>query len=178
MNTQEIIEACRVATNNFEKFDYTTLIHYEGNENPNKQSKSVMFNGNIFTVTRQRNNIEIYDETNKKFVSDFKIQSSIDYNKEPSMLYYDSSKRITDFDSTKESYTGDNIPNQEFYETPANKAQRLGVPLIPKTPQNTLTTTESRIIAICGECGLEIRENASYSCTNANCPAIKPYIIS
>lgn len=52
-------------------------------------------------------------------------------------------------------------------ETPAGKAQRLGVPLIPEIkpyPKNNDT------VAVCGKCGLEIKHIMCYSCPNADCP--------
>ena len=55
-------------------------------------------------------------------------------------------------------------------ETPAEKARRLGVPLIPKidkpSPYNINHT-----VSVCGECSLEIKRMMGYVCPKSNCPS-------
>lgn len=52
-------------------------------------------------------------------------------------------------------------------ETPAEKARRIGVPLIePIKPYPGTNAT----IAVCGKCGLEIKQVMGYCCPNADCP--------
>lgn len=54
-------------------------------------------------------------------------------------------------------------------ETPEQKANRLGVPLIPK--KTPIPIRESNpVISVCGECGHEIRALEHYSCPQGNCP--------
>lgn len=52
-------------------------------------------------------------------------------------------------------------------ETPEEKVKRLGVPLIPTIkpyPKN------DDVVAVCGKCGIELRNVMCYSCPNADCP--------
>jgi hypothetical protein len=53
-------------------------------------------------------------------------------------------------------------------ETPKQKADRIGVPLIPRRPPATIPHPNP-IIAIC-ECGHEIRSKEHRSCPQSNCP--------
>lgn len=54
-------------------------------------------------------------------------------------------------------------------ETPEEKAQRKGVPLIPKRLPVKSMRSDS-VVAICGECGLEITMSMGYCCSRSNCP--------
>lgn len=54
-------------------------------------------------------------------------------------------------------------------ETPEEKAKRLGVTLIPKYPMSPMPRNDG-VIAICGECGLELQRVMGYCCPRANCP--------
>lgn len=54
-------------------------------------------------------------------------------------------------------------------ETPAQKANRLGVPLIPKKAP-PMPHNPNPAIAVCGECGHEVRQTEWYSCPLGNCP--------
>ena len=55
-------------------------------------------------------------------------------------------------------------------ETPEEKAERLGVMLIPKREPQPIAP--NGIIAVCGECGLEIYQIMGYVCPRGrNCPA-------
>lgn len=51
-------------------------------------------------------------------------------------------------------------------ETLAEKAERLGVPVIPATPAPTFNDT----VAVCGKCGLELKGVMSYACGHYDCP--------
>ena len=64
-------------------------------------------------------------------------------------------------------------------ETPEEKARRKGVPLIPKRAPVKPMRSDSTI-AICGECGLEIKMVMGYCCSRANCPTGlgSPYSLS
>lgn len=54
-------------------------------------------------------------------------------------------------------------------ETPEERARRLGVPLIPKIKKPMIPNTEG-VIAVCGECGLNLRSVMMYVCTRTACP--------
>lgn len=54
-------------------------------------------------------------------------------------------------------------------KTPEEIARDIGVPVIPKLPPDRKWDTNPAI-AVCGECGMVIRENSSYSCGNMRCP--------
>lgn len=54
-------------------------------------------------------------------------------------------------------------------ETTEDKARRIGVPLIPRLPPDRRYETNP-VVSVCGECGMEIRLNSSYSCGNTRCP--------
>jgi hypothetical protein len=54
-------------------------------------------------------------------------------------------------------------------ETPAQKANRLGVPLIPKKAP-PMPFSPNPVISVCGECGHEVRTLEYYSCPLGNCP--------
>lgn len=53
-----------------------------------------------------------------------------------------------------------------------DKAKRLGVPIIKKLPdkEDYSPSTPNPIVAVCGECGLEIYEVMGYVCSNVRCP--------
>ena len=44
------------------------------------------------------------------------------------------------------------------------------VPIIPPLPPGEPDPDPNPIIAVCGECGLEVRRIMSYSCPNPRCP--------
>lgn len=50
----------------------------------------------------------------------------------------------------------------------ANRDRDLGVPVIPKLPQNSFD--HNPVVAICGECGRDIRRCEAYLCGHGNCP--------
>ena len=54
-------------------------------------------------------------------------------------------------------------------ESPEDKAKRIGVLLIPSRPQQRKENLQG-VIAICGECGLEIYRSMGYCCPKQNCP--------
>lgn len=54
-------------------------------------------------------------------------------------------------------------------ETPEEKARRIGVPVVPRRPPRPPVNPDP-ILAVCGECGVEIRRVMMYSCQNGNCP--------
>lgn len=53
-----------------------------------------------------------------------------------------------------------------------DKAKELGVPVIPRLPDKVdySPRTPNPIVAICGECGLEIHQVMGYVCSNPRCP--------
>lgn len=56
-------------------------------------------------------------------------------------------------------------------ETPEEKARRIGVPLIPKRKAlPVLPGLGEPTVAVCGECGIEIRQVMHYACMRSNCP--------
>jgi hypothetical protein len=62
-------------------------------------------------------------------------------------------------------------------ETPAQKASRLGVPLVPKRPVHQ--PLHNPVIAVCGECGHEFRGGLEYrSCPLSNCPTGSPVTLN
>lgn len=52
------------------------------------------------------------------------------------------------------------------------RAEKLGVPLIPKRPTPITPTPgdPNPIVAVCGECGLDLRAVMGYVCSHSNCP--------
>jgi hypothetical protein len=59
-------------------------------------------------------------------------------------------------------------------ENPADKARRLGVPLIPSSPNLPELPENNPIdptVAVCGKCGLEIKRIMGYFCSQGNCPS-------
>lgn len=54
--------------------------------------------------------------------------------------------------------------------TPEETAKQLGVPLIPKLPDFQPAPGPNPIIAVCGECGIQIMQVMGYYCTNSKCP--------
>ena len=51
------------------------------------------------------------------------------------------------------------------------KARRYGVPIIPRMPPlGGFPRDPNPIVAICGECGLEIYQIMEYCCPRPNCP--------
>lgn len=49
------------------------------------------------------------------------------------------------------------------------KAKRIGVPVLP--PREPIKPQESNpVVAVCGECGVEIRKCMMMSCSNPRCP--------
>lgn len=55
------------------------------------------------------------------------------------------------------------------HETPAEKAKRIGVPLIPARPKPSQPEYDP-VISVCGACGMEMRRVMAYSCARADCP--------
>jgi hypothetical protein len=57
-------------------------------------------------------------------------------------------------------------------DTPKDKAKRHGVPVIPRRAESTKQAPRdpNPVVAVCGECGLEIRQTMGYYCPKANCP--------
>jgi hypothetical protein len=57
-------------------------------------------------------------------------------------------------------------------ETPEEKAERLGVVLIPKISRRPIPDSPSNnIIAVCGECGLTVHQVMGYVCPHGTkCP--------
>lgn len=60
-------------------------------------------------------------------------------------------------------------------ETPSEKAKRIGVPLIPARPFVPLNEN-TRTVAVCGECGREIKAAEGYACGRDQCPARPRYV--
>lgn len=58
-------------------------------------------------------------------------------------------------------------------ETPEQKAKRLGVRLIPKREviAPTAPYDPNPTVAVCGQCGLEVKNVMGYYCPRQNCPA-------
>lgn len=54
-------------------------------------------------------------------------------------------------------------------ETPVQKANRLGVPLIPKKDRIPFQEPNP-VIAVCGQCGHEVRSMDHRSCPQGECP--------
>lgn len=54
-------------------------------------------------------------------------------------------------------------------ETPEQKAQRLGVPLIPKRAP-ILPHPLYDTVSVCGECGREMKMIENFVCSRTNCP--------
>jgi hypothetical protein len=55
-------------------------------------------------------------------------------------------------------------------ETPAKKANRLQLPLIPRRPPSPLAYGYNPSIAVCEECGHEVKVMDMRSCPLGNCP--------
>jgi hypothetical protein len=62
------------------------------------------------------------------------------------------------------------IVSADSEETPVQKANRLGVPLIPKKPNIPRDKDPNPVIGVCGECGHELRKVEWRSCPLGNCP--------
>lgn len=58
------------------------------------------------------------------------------------------------------------LSNFDIYE---QKAKDLGVPIIPKIEPQPLQGPNPTV-AICGECGIELKQIMGYCCQHANCP--------
>lgn len=75
-----------------------------------------------------------------------------------------------------EGWNGIEDPNlflRRQSETPAEKAKRIGVPLVPRRPKNLPVPKgdpTNPTISICGECGIEIKVVMHYACGIPNCP--------
>lgn len=54
-------------------------------------------------------------------------------------------------------------------ESPEEKARRLGVPLIPKLPELP-PHQPNPVVAVCGECGIELHQIMGYVCNRPRCP--------
>lgn len=55
-------------------------------------------------------------------------------------------------------------------DTPTERARRRGVPLIPPRPERIRPNDSNPIVAVCGECGIELRYVMHYSCSRPRCP--------
>ncbi|WP_066770021.1 hypothetical protein [Sphingobium sp. CCH11-B1] len=55
------------------------------------------------------------------------------------------------------------------HETPAQKAKRIGVPLIPARPKPQQPAFDP-VISVCGACGMEMRKVMGYACPRSDCP--------
>lgn len=55
-------------------------------------------------------------------------------------------------------------------ESPEEKAKRIGVPVIPVRKFVKPDPYGNPTIAICGECGIELKQIMGYSCSRTNCP--------
>lgn len=64
------------------------------------------------------------------------------------------------------------LGDHEPKETPAEKATRLNVPLIHPLPPHK-PRDENPIVAVCGECGLEVHKTMMYACPRRLCPVYK-----
>jgi hypothetical protein len=51
----------------------------------------------------------------------------------------------------------------------AQRAKRLGVPVVPKLPPQP-TSTPNPVVSVCGQCGREVHMYESYYCGFASCP--------
>jgi len=58
---------------------------------------------------------------------------------------------------------------EDTAETPAEKARRIGVPLIP-SPPTSVPRSPLDTIAVCGKCGLELKGIMGYCCPQSGCP--------
>lgn len=54
-------------------------------------------------------------------------------------------------------------------ETPAEKAKRIGVPLIPARPV-AQPLDQNPIVSVCSACGMEMRRVMGFSCSRSDCP--------
>lgn len=54
-------------------------------------------------------------------------------------------------------------------ETPAEKAKRIGVPLIPARPKPA-PVEANPVVSICGACGVEMRQIMNFACSRMDCP--------
>jgi len=56
-------------------------------------------------------------------------------------------------------------------ETPEEKARRLRVPLVPRRVINVPPPYDPNpTVAVCGECGIELKRVMGFVCTKPNCP--------
>lgn len=62
-----------------------------------------------------------------------------------------------------------NCPKNGDNMTPEQKAKYYGVPLVPRRMPEPLNPSHG-VVAICGECGLEMRATMGYVCPNMKCP--------
>lgn len=91
------------------------------------------------------------------------------------------SKVITTDNTSSSVQWGDSNPVEDTIE---EKAKRLGVPVIPPLkPTEPLVPSDpinpNPVVAICGECGLELHQTMGYVCTNPRCPTgLGPVICS
>lgn len=68
---------------------------------------------------------------------------------------------------------------ERINETPEEKADRIGVPLIPKRPRPRKPQADpwkkpvdetNPTVGVCGECGIEVKRIMYFSCGNDRCP--------
>lgn len=55
-------------------------------------------------------------------------------------------------------------------ETPAEKAKRIGVPVVAPLPIGKNPQSPNPIMAICGKCGIELHRVMGYVCQHGDCP--------
>lgn len=56
-------------------------------------------------------------------------------------------------------------------ESPAARAERLGVPLVGGGQGRDRAITEANpVVGVCGKCGLELRGKMHYACPQPGCP--------
>lgn len=59
--------------------------------------------------------------------------------------------------------------------TPEEKAKQLGVPVIPPLPNVTPDPSPNPTVAVCGKCGIELKQVMHFACPHSDCPCqLKP----
>ena len=59
----------------------------------------------------------------------------------------------------------------DIKETPAEKAKRIGVPLIPAKQRPFRDPfPHNGTVSVCGECGMEMKRVMGFVCPRSNCP--------
>lgn len=78
-------------------------------------------------------------------------------------------------DNNKDFKPLEQITLKQTGETPEEKAKRLGVNLIPKrvdipADEKPVHPGANPTVAVCGECGIELKKVMMYCCNRQNCP--------